>query len=368
MSQTQVAIAQNQAPVAAQAAEAAKAKAIEYLSSMGLSLPQGQKEQFIELCSALELNPFRREIYAVGYGSKFNIILGYEVYLKKADMLGKCQGWSVRTEGEGDNLKAVIEIHRRDYTIPFVHEVELSEYRQDTQIWRSKPKTMLKKVAMAQGFRLAFPSDFGGLPYIAEEFDPSTASDANTPATATVQTTAPKQLSKLQEALTPFGISLKLQGNVAVATGQAVFNNNSLLKQMGFVYDKNARAWQISPVIDDSEVIEGIVEEAAPAQQEVAPSQAPAESAPAESQMGLKTLADFSSLKELENYLESLGLKVSEVKANSKGTSFAKIEGAIEKAEGELIALGGKKNGDFWVINVSTLLPADDEEDLDALF
>ncbi|QOQ95362.1 hypothetical protein [Helicobacter cinaedi] len=30
--------------------EAAKSKAIEYLSSMGLNLPQGQKEQFLELC------------------------------------------------------------------------------------------------------------------------------------------------------------------------------------------------------------------------------------------------------------------------------------------------------------------------------
>ena len=36
------------------------------------------------------------------------------------------------------------------------------------------PNFMLKKVAIAQGFRLAFPDELGGLPYLAEEL-PSTA-------------------------------------------------------------------------------------------------------------------------------------------------------------------------------------------------
>ena len=36
------------------------------------------------------------------------------------------------------------------------------------------PNFMLKKVAIAQGFRLAFPDELGGLPYLAEEL-PATA-------------------------------------------------------------------------------------------------------------------------------------------------------------------------------------------------
>lgn len=52
---------QNQNQVVA-SNEAAKAKAIEYLSSMGLNLPEAQKEQFVELCTGLNLNPFKREI------------------------------------------------------------------------------------------------------------------------------------------------------------------------------------------------------------------------------------------------------------------------------------------------------------------
>ena len=37
------------------------------------------------------------------------------------------------------------------------------------KVWREKPGTMLKKVAIAQAFRLAFPDEMGSLPYTAEE-------------------------------------------------------------------------------------------------------------------------------------------------------------------------------------------------------
>ena len=36
-------------------------------------------------------------------------------------------------------------------------------------MWGSKPRTMIKKVAIAQGFRLAFPVELGGIPYTADE-------------------------------------------------------------------------------------------------------------------------------------------------------------------------------------------------------
>ena len=36
-------------------------------------------------------------------------------------------------------------------------------------MWASKPYTMIKKVAIAQGFRLAFPDEIGGMPYTADE-------------------------------------------------------------------------------------------------------------------------------------------------------------------------------------------------------
>jgi hypothetical protein len=44
-----------------------------------------------------------------------------------------------------------------------------SEYTQDNSMWFSKPRTMLKKVAIGQGFRLCFPDELGGMGYLEEE-------------------------------------------------------------------------------------------------------------------------------------------------------------------------------------------------------
>ncbi|WP_133249517.1 recombinase RecT [Helicobacter cinaedi] len=304
--------------------EAAKSKAIEYLSSMGLNLPEAQKEQFIELCTGLNLNPFKREIYAVGYGQKFNIIVGYEVYLKKADMTGRCDGWSVRTEGQGNNLKAIIEIHRKDYKFPFVHEVMIEEYRQDTPIWKSKPHTMLKKVAMAQGFRLAFPSDFGSMPHIAEEYDQTL--DQPQPQAD------PKSLSELKSALEPLGVKLEIKGGSTAKASGAVFNNSTALKSLGFVFDKAQGAWLHNNVSDD--IVEAVVEE--------------------------KTTGNnFDTFDKLEGYINTCGFKISEVKESANGIYFAKLEAVpgMEADSGKLPE-GAIQKGDFHVLNVDTLYRA----------
>ncbi len=104
------------------------------------------------------------------------------MYLKRGIRTGKVRGWRVWTTGQGKGLKAHIQIHRRDWSEPFYHEVDFSEYAQYkwdsrssgyvlTTFWKNKPRTMLKKVAIAQGFRLCFPDseEIHGLPYAEEE-------------------------------------------------------------------------------------------------------------------------------------------------------------------------------------------------------
>lgn len=141
----------------------------QYLTSTGCNLPAEQKTQFLNICTAYQLNPFKREIYAIPYKDKFNVIVGFETYLKRAERTGKLDGWKVWTEGQGADIKAVIEIHRKDFSIPFIHEVYLAEYSTGQSMWAKSPKTMIKKVAMSQGFRLCFPDELGGLPYTHEE-------------------------------------------------------------------------------------------------------------------------------------------------------------------------------------------------------
>ena len=69
--------------------------------------------------------------------------------------------------------RAVIEIKRKDQSMPIVWEVYRKEFDKQQSSWKTMPTFMLKKVAIAQGFRLAFPEEVGGMPYIPEEL-PST--------------------------------------------------------------------------------------------------------------------------------------------------------------------------------------------------
>lgn len=145
----------------------------DYLFGTKSNLNENEKVMFKKTAMMFNLNPFKREIYPVVYdsrnGRKLNVITGYEVYLKKANQLRLLNGWKVDVIGEGQNLKAVITIHRKDWKEPFIHEVFMNEYSQDNKMWREKPITMIKKVAMAQGFRLCFTEEFDGMPYTTDE-------------------------------------------------------------------------------------------------------------------------------------------------------------------------------------------------------
>lgn len=152
-------------------------KAKEYLNAMGTKLPNKHMTQFVELAEALQLNPFKREIYAVGYGENWNIITGFEVYLKRAERTGLLDGWETEESGnvQDGSLKSTITIYRKDRSHPFKHTVYYCEAVNKTKdgkpnsVWAKMPIYMTKKVAMAQGFRLCFPDELGGMPYTGDE-------------------------------------------------------------------------------------------------------------------------------------------------------------------------------------------------------
>ncbi len=159
---------------------------IKFLKGAGLSrsLNEAQTETFIEVCQAYGLNPFKREIHPSVYNNELSIVIGYEVYLKRAQGTRRLKSWKVWTEGSVDHgnilssdLKAIIEIKFTDREDPFIWEVDFVEYVKFTKdgkpnkFWRFKPKTMIKKVAIGQGFRLGFPEELGGLPYLQEEIE-----------------------------------------------------------------------------------------------------------------------------------------------------------------------------------------------------
>ena len=182
------------------------------IAGVGRELTEQKRRQFIEIAQAYHLNPFKREIYCVSYAGNTSIITGYEVYIKRAERTGLLNGWGVEIKGSGDDMTAVITIQRKDWTQPFKHEVYFSEAANRTKdgrlnsTWAKMPKFMLKKVAIAQGFRLCFSDELGGMPYTQDEIGPDTDYKAK-PAQVMAPTEAaePEELPLPQDALNALG-------------------------------------------------------------------------------------------------------------------------------------------------------------------
>lgn len=182
--QNQIVAAANTLPAAL---SEAKLKEFLDIAGVGRGLPEDKRRQFIEIAQAYRLNPFKREIYCISYGNETSIITGYEVYIKRAERTGKLDGWNVEVSGTGDEMKAVITIYRNDWKQPFKHEVyfnEAANRKKDGQLnstWTKMPRFMLKKVAIAQGFRLCFADELGGMPHTNDEIGEETVKTVTAP-------------------------------------------------------------------------------------------------------------------------------------------------------------------------------------------
>ena len=140
---------------------------------------------FINLCRYQKLNPFLNEAYLVKFkGSSAQIITSKEAYMKKAERNEDYEGFKAGlivqrnnevTEIEGSfALKTDIvlggwaEVYKKNRKFPYVAKVNLDEYNKGQSTWNQKPKTMIRKVAIVQALREAFPEDLGAL-YTEEE-------------------------------------------------------------------------------------------------------------------------------------------------------------------------------------------------------
>ena len=157
----------------------------EYLDTTGLTnqLQPNEKAMFINMARDYGLNPFKREIYCTVYGEgqwrKCSIVTGYEVYLKRAERIGKLDGWNCEVHGslQDGSLSATVTIYRKDWSHQFTHTayyvecVNKNKNNQPNAIWAKMPIFMTKKVAIAQAFRLCFSDEFGGMPYTSDEIN-----------------------------------------------------------------------------------------------------------------------------------------------------------------------------------------------------
>lgn len=156
-----------------------------FLTRGNSSVSDAEIVQFMSLCRANRLNPFIGDAYLVKYDkSPAQMIVSKDAFLKRGEESGVCTGYRagviVVREGKilfeqgsfflpSDQLVGGwCEVSRRDRKAPIVARVRLAEYNKGKSTWAAMPGTMIRKVAIAQAFREAFPMQLGHM-YLPEE-------------------------------------------------------------------------------------------------------------------------------------------------------------------------------------------------------
>lgn len=161
-----------------------------YLVSGGGNVSDQEVMMFISLCRFQHLNPFLREAYLIKYGENqpATMVVGKDVFMKRARRNPDFSGFQagiVIADNESGNIdyregtfydksyeKVVggwAKVYIRGYQVPFYASVPLDEYigkkknGETNGQWTTKPATMIRKVALAQALKEAFPEEISGL-------------------------------------------------------------------------------------------------------------------------------------------------------------------------------------------------------------
>jgi len=116
------------------------------------------------------LNPLRKEIYAIKYyGAPAAIMVSRDGLLNIAHRSGQFGSMETTCEvdEQGKPVSATCIVWRKDFDKPFKVIVYFEEFDQKQALWKTKPKTMIMKVAEAFALRRAF--NISGV-YSPEEF------------------------------------------------------------------------------------------------------------------------------------------------------------------------------------------------------
>lgn len=157
----------------------------DFLTKGGGNVSDQDLTQFISICKYNQLNPFLGEAYLVKYGQQpAQMVVSKEALMKRAEANEHYKGFQsgvivmrggepVELEGgfflPGDTLVgAWAKVFRDDREFPVVSRVRLEEYDKKQSTWNEKKSTMIRKVAMVQAMREAFPAQLGAM-YTQEE-------------------------------------------------------------------------------------------------------------------------------------------------------------------------------------------------------
>ena len=165
----------------------------QYLVSGGGNVSNQEVMMFMKLCQGQKLNPFTREAYLVKYGNQSaSIVVGKDAFTRRAEANPNYKGVKsgvivVNLNKQIENREGTFYLKGREELVggwarvsfkdnkdEVFNTVSLDEYigrKKDGSIqsmWATKPATMIRKVALVQALRDAFPNSLSHM-YVAEE-------------------------------------------------------------------------------------------------------------------------------------------------------------------------------------------------------
>jgi phage recombination protein Bet len=140
---------------------------------------------FIAKCQARKLNPLAGDCYLNAYKSQktgkvtASVIVSKDYYVRTARNQPTCKGWQagivvintgnlIYREGSmviaGETLVGGwAKVYDARWDQPATAEVSLDEYSTGTSLWADNPAAMIRKVALVQALREAYPEMYSGV-------------------------------------------------------------------------------------------------------------------------------------------------------------------------------------------------------------
>ncbi|MFS1663328.1 phage recombination protein Bet [Streptococcus sp. zg-JUN1979] len=148
-------------------------------------LTEKQVGQALSLIKGRNLNPLANEVYIVAYkkkngGTEFSLIVSKEAFLKRATQNPNYEGFEagvvvldkdgVQVERKGafmlpdDTLVGGwARVYRKNFKVPVEVFVSRAEYDKKQSTWNTMPATMIRKTALVNALREAFPEDLSNM-------------------------------------------------------------------------------------------------------------------------------------------------------------------------------------------------------------
>ena len=135
---------------------------------------------FISLCKYQHLNPFLKEAYLIKFGnSPAQQIVSKEAFMKRAEQNPHFKGMQagcivvrnnevVETKGafvlpKDDLVGGWATVKRDDRDVPITVQISFNEFSKGQSTWKSMPANMIRKTAIVNALREAFPNDLGAM-------------------------------------------------------------------------------------------------------------------------------------------------------------------------------------------------------------